>query len=259
MKNLLRFEYRRLFRAKVFFICMGIAALLVVLSAVTTKVLLTALESAEEMTEALGAPALQAPTALALLKGVGNSSLTLIMAIFVTIFVSEDFSGDIIKNVYSKGYTRESVFFAKYLSSLTGCLIMTLTNALLSLLLGVIFFDGFGAAGKNFAGSLIAILLLIIAFHAIYFAITISLHRTGGSIALAILAPTVISGALMLVDSLLKSDKYLLSDYWLDGRLNKMAEHDVESVDVVTSIVIALVFIAIALLIGFFVHRKREK
>ena len=97
MMNLLRLEFRRLFRAKSFYICLAISLVMIIISAATTKMLLN-MASSEEFGEAFGSM-LQTPTSFSLLKSTASSSLTMVLAIFLSIFVTEDYTADTIKNI----------------------------------------------------------------------------------------------------------------------------------------------------------------
>ena len=83
-------------------------------------------ESSADYQGLAGLAALQTPTSFSLLKGAATSSLTTILAIFLSIFVTEDYTSDTIKNVYSKGHSRDRVFFAKCISAFAASIIMIL-------------------------------------------------------------------------------------------------------------------------------------
>lgn len=259
MLKLEKLELRRLFLAKSFLICLAVSLGLILMTSLTTKFLMRALSSLdEEGAAALGTMSMQAPSSLSLLKGIGSSSLTLILAIYITIFVTEDYTGDTIKNVYAKGYSRDTVFFAKYLSSLTGTLIFILADAIFAIVIGKLLFGDFGTAGEHYVSSFLAGIVLLIAYHTVYFAVAISLRKTGGAIALCIVGPTVISLALSLGNTILKSDQFDLSDYWLPGRMDILSAENVTSKDVGIGFAIAIVTIAIFGVLAFFINRKRE-
>ena len=259
MNKLLKLEFRRLFMAKALYICLTISVAMLLISAATTKLLLNALsaESIDEM-EGLGAMALQAPTSLSLLKGIGSSSLLTILAVFIPLFVTEEYSGDIIKNVYGRGFSRDVIYVSKYLSSLAACMIIILIDAAASLFIGKAFFGEFGTADKNYAASLIAILLLLAAYHAMYFAISVSLRKTGAAIAVSIFAPLLITLLLSLGDAVIKSQKFSLTDYWISGRLTILSSSAVPTKEVLIGVLVGALVLLACGAAGFFLNRKRE-
>ncbi|MBR5987045.1 MAG: hypothetical protein IK037_00605, partial [Clostridia bacterium] len=70
MTDLLRLEFRRLFRAKSFYICLVIALAMIVISAAATKMLLNMAATSEEYAGVAEAAALQLPTSFSMLKSV---------------------------------------------------------------------------------------------------------------------------------------------------------------------------------------------
>ncbi|MCR4726300.1 MAG: ABC transporter permease [Clostridia bacterium] len=247
MNKLLKFELRRLFKSKALYICVAFSAIAVFLLAATQKIFLKGLggESTGEM------------TALTMLKSLA-ANYTLLAAIFASIFVTEDYSAETIKNIYSKGFSRPHVFWSKYVSSLIGCMCFVFTVGVLQFFLGLLMFDGLGTAGKNYVLSILTIILLLATYHAIFFAIAIAIRKTGGSIAVSIIGPTGIELLLTLADTLIKPKKFSFYSYWLDGRLVALMEYNVPMKQIVSSIVVALVLCAIALTASFFVNQKRD-
>ena len=262
MNKLLKLEFRRLIMAKALYICIAISLAVLLISAFTTKLMYEALSSIKpedlEGLEQLGSLQLDKPTSLSLLKGIGSSSLTLILAIFVAIFVTEEYSGDIIKNVYAKGFSRDVVYFSKYISSLAGCLLIVAADAAFSLLLGKTIFGEFGTPGKNYLSSFLAILFVIVAYDTIYFAISISIRKIGGSIAASILGPILIALLLGLGNQIITSEKVDLSEYWIAGRLTLLSAADVTAKEVWVSFLVGGVVLLAFGVAGFFLNRKRE-
>ena len=259
MTDLLRLEFRRLFRAKSFYICLVIALAMIVISAAATKMLLNMAATSEEYAGVAEAAALQLPTSFSMLKSVPSSSLTTILAIFISIFVTEDYSSDIIKNVYSKGNSRDEVFFSKCISTFAAGLMMILVCALFSFAMGKALFGKVGTMGKNYVGSLSAELVVLLAYVAIYFAVAISVKKTGASIAASIIGPLLVGLLLTLGNAALKSDKISLSDYWLEGRLTILSQADVAWKEVWIGFLVGAVVLVAAGTIGFFVNRTSEK
>ena len=257
MMNLLRLEFRRLFRAKSFYICLAISLVMIVISAATTKMLLN-MASSEEFGEAFGSM-LQTPTSFSLLKSTASSSLTMVLAIFLSIFVTEDYTADTIKNIYAKGHSRDSVFGAKIISAMAAGLIMILVSALFSFAAGKVMFGEVGTMGENYIGSVLAELVILLAYAALYFAIAIAFKKTGASIAVSILGPLLVGLLLSLGNAALKSDKISLTDYWLDGRLAILTQANVEGKEVLIGFIIGVVVLLVAGAVGFVVNRSSEQ
>ena len=258
MIDLLKLEFRRLFRAKSFYICLASALVMGILTAVVNKMLLN-IVSSDEIAGAFGT-IVQAPTAFSMLKTAGSASLTSILALFISIFVSEDYSGDMtIKNIYAKGQTRDTVFFAKFISTIASSFLMILACAVFSFAMGKILFGEWGEMGKNYVGSLFAELLILFAYSTIYFAIAISLKKMGAAIAISIVASSLFGLVLQLADLIIKSENINLADYWLDGRLSILEQPNVTNGDLLAGFLVGAVILLAFGAAGFLINRYTKR
>ena len=259
MGALLKFEFRKLFRNKAFYICLGIALFLLIINTITNKVMADlSREMMEEAYAEIGITYEYAFSAIALLKQVFNNNTAIVEGVVVSIIVCEDFAGDIIKNIYSKGYSRAQVYFAKLLSSLTAFLMIIVAGMIISFTLGVALTGELGSTGKNFAGAVICIYLVSIAYFAIYFAISMIFKKIAPSIVLSILGPTGITVLLVLANLLIKNDDISLSDYWISGVMSNLSLSDVEIKTIVTAIIVSAVVIAGFGCLSFFMNNKKD-
>ena len=102
MAALLRFEFRKLFRNKAFYICLGICIAVLVINTITSKLMADIMyEAMKEAYAEMGITYEYNFSALALIKSVFNSNTAIIEGVVVSIIVCEDFASDIIKNIYS--------------------------------------------------------------------------------------------------------------------------------------------------------------
>ena len=259
MGALLRFEFRKLFRNKAFYICLAICVFLLVVNTVTNKIMADMMyEEMKEAYEGMGMTYEYNFSALALIKTAFSTNTAIIEGVAVSILVCEDFAGDIIKNIYSKGYNRTQVYFAKLISSLTAFLIILLGGMIISFVLGISLTGSLGTVGKNFAGSVICIYLLAIAYFAIYYAINMIFKKLAPSIILCILGPTGVTVLLVLGDLAINKENFSLSDYWVSGAMTNLGYTDVENKYIVTAIVVGILTIAAFGALSFFVNRKKD-
>lgn len=172
MKKLIKFEFRKLFKSKSFFICLVVCLGLVLLGGLTTKVLL---ENSEGE--------IATPTALSMLKGaIGSANVVLISGIFVALFVCEDDTSGTIKNIYARGYSRRDVFISKYLVSLVSILIFTFSSMLLSFLFGLATWSSELKIPNNYFITMLAQIVMMIAYHAVFFTISSKVRSNGSKI-----------------------------------------------------------------------------
>ena len=127
-----------------------------------------------------------------------------VLAIFTAIFVCEDRARGTIKNIYARGYSRTSVFFAKFIvSSAVAAALYLLVVGALYLSGTIVFwtapFDVSPQTVKGFWLLVLGRLILILAANAGYFMVSEFIGgNTGFSIASNMFAPSVMNGILYL-------------------------------------------------------------
>ena len=259
MAALLKFELRKLFQNKALYICLGIALFLLIINTVTVKVMDDLM--AEEMAAAYEAAGIKYETsfsALSLLKSTFNNNTAIVEGVIVSLIVCEDFASDVIKNVYSKGYTRSQVYFSKMISSFIAFFGIYLIGTIVSFTLGVILSGNLGKVGEHFAGSLVGIFLIVLAYFAIYYAISSIFKKIAPSIVFSILGPTGISILLILIDAFINNEKVSISDYWISGLMTNLSLIDVETKWIVSSIIVSILLIAGFTCLSFFFNRRKD-
>ena len=255
MAELLRFEFRKLLRSKVLYICLGIALFLLIINAVTAKAMA---EIMKEAMEEIGQPYESAYSGLSLMKSVFSNNTSVIEAVVITIIVCEDFVGDVIKNIYSKGYSRSKVYFAKLIASAVAFNFIVIVGMIVSFITGLILFNEVGSFGQNYVLSILCIFLLADAYFAIYFALAMIFKKIAPSIVLGIIGPTAITLLLAMADAFIDSDKIVLSDYWLQSQMSFNSLTDVENKTIITSIVISIIMIGAFISLSYFLNRKKD-
>ena len=124
MKNLIKFEFRKLFKSCTFYICGSLAAFFVTINILSTYI--SEVSIGEMPTGSICLSFIQ--------TAINNSNFTLLSAIFVSIFVCADQAGKTIKTIYAKGYSRTEVYFSKYIVSLIATIICVLVAYIFSAL-----------------------------------------------------------------------------------------------------------------------------
>ena len=256
MKELLRFEFRKLFQNKALYICLGIALFLLVVNAITAKAMA---EIMKETMEEIGQPYESAYSGLSLVKSVFSNNTSIIEGVLVTIIVCEDFVGDIVKNIYSKGYTRAQVYFAKLISSLTAFTAIIILGMILSFITGLALFGKVGTADKSYIPSVICIYLLSWSYFSIYFGLAMLFKKIAPSIILCIIGPVAVNLLLAMADALINKDGEInISDYWISSQMSYQSLSVVENKTIFTSIVLSIALIALFISLSFFLNEKRD-
>ena len=255
MKQLLKFELRKLLRSKSFYICLGICLFMLIVNGITNKLLENMIKEAVEQ---IGQPYALSSGAITSMKATFNNNTAIIEGVIITIIVCEDFVGDTIKNIYSKGYTRRQVYFAKLISSLIAFFAIFIAGMITSFLLGLALFRQIGEVGNLFIPSMIGIILISLAYFAVDFSIAIMTKKIAPSIIVAVIGPTIMLLLCALIDAIIGSKTFSISDYWLSGLLTNLSLTVVESKDVIAAVIESLIFIVTFGLLSFFVNNKKD-
>lgn len=198
MFNLFRFEYRRLFRRISLYVCIGILLMMVMygLFMLTMTMIDDSLDSLFSM------DAYQMVS-----YAMSMSNITIICAVFTSIFVCEDRSKGTIKTIRSLGYPKYQLFLAKFAASATASAIMVLMSLLISIFCAAVvgadfspaarepdMFESFTIMNGNMNVFVYAIyeFTVIMACHALYFMVSELTGKTGISIVINIFGPGLV-------------------------------------------------------------------
>lgn len=245
MGKLICFELRKILRQKSLYICLAIVLGLIGLSAVVNA----SLEKNPEF-DILFTVASFTKSALS------SSSFFMILGIFVALYCCDDISNNTLKNLYSRGYSRSRVFFSKYVVSLLVSEVLACLCFLFAFLTGRA--SASEAAGANVAGSVFSQLVIVVAYHAVYFSVATIIGKVGGSVAVNIAGPMLILTVLTLITSLLKLENVSLGDYWLDSAMQGLTAAAVQTKAYVKAVVMGIVYTAVFVPVGYVMNKKKE-
>lgn len=279
MLNLIRSDVYKLRKAKSFWACVAISiALSVVLMFFfdfTYKMMNTIPNQAEISDEALQENGLNISVgnipmtyedlnASSMLLSQFSSDSSILIAVFISLFVGGEFSYGTIKNLASKNFSRTKIYLSKLLVSIVAALFLTLLSVAASTLTGTALW-GFGDVSSDFAqtlvkGSLIQ-LLLITAFASLFVMISMLIRQNGGAIATNVCIMEFSALAVMLGEMAMKKifDKTVtLSNYLLSTNMNQIASQELTTKLITRSILVALGFFVITTTIGLISFNKRD-
>ncbi len=181
------------------------------------------------------------------------------IAVFTAVFVCDDFSGRITKNVYSRGYTRTQFFFAKLFVS------FVVVSGVVLTVYGSCF-----VMGSLIAGSFIGVMneipqfaLMIIAWCVFYYTFSFmaatAVRRKAIAIILGLMGPNVIHFILSVIDISLMGLNPVQSHFALSRLWFSMYNLDIFIGAWWVKAVLAFVFYApLFILIGWLSNRKTQ-
>ena len=286
MGNMLKFELRRLLKKPVFYIMLGLCVGVAVFFVFSTRA------SMDHMIEAMNDTtgryadygidesyvkesfaANLSPQRLAL-----NEfwlMLPTVLAVFVGIFVCEDRVRGTIKNIYARGYSRTSVFLAKFIvSSATSVLLYWLVIAAIYLSGMIVFatapFEVHPQTVKGFWLLILGRTLVLLAANAGYFMLSELIGSTGFSIAANMFAPSILNGMLYLGLSLIfyvavrdpDFDRYDvingIIEYWIYMLVMNGFDIDMKVDAYVWHMIASGAYLLLFIFLGWLIARKKE-
>lgn len=191
-----------------------------------------------------------------------NSNFTIVFAVFISLFVCGDYTNGTLKNVIARGYGRIPIYVSKYLVSLIAATIYTIICWAVGFFSGTVLW-GVGSLPSNettlnFAVILLIQLLSAYAYTSMFFLIAALLKKTGGSIAVGIIAPVVIVMIISLLDVLTNEKTFSFADYWLDNCFINISATSVPSDIMLRCFVCFLIYTVIFSVAGHLIGTRNE-
>ena len=248
MFKLLNFEMRKLIRQRSFYIILAVIVAMALISSYTAKLVS---ESAGIETTANGMSKL--------LSAVGSNSLTMVLGIFVSLFVCDDYVSGTIRNILTRGYTRFSIYAAKLIVVLFASVIMTVVCMGASYGIGTAFW---GHGDISFDIEVVKLLLYqmaaVLAYAALYYAIVSVIQKVGASIAVCVILSLFVTVALKLADAALVEQELTVSEYWLENVIYSLNSTALAFEDIKQALIISACYFVGSLTVGWLAVMKRE-
>ena len=239
MAKLLHFEFHKLIRQKSFYICLAVAVAMLVVSTCTTYLINKDVMDTAEM----GIDAMNV-----MIGSASGGVLSMVIGVFIPLFACEDYVSGTIRNIVTRGYSRLAIFSAKLIAVTLATAVMTIA----CMAAGVEPFDA------NTVKILLCQLAVMLAEGALFYAISTVLQKTGGSIAVCLVFPMVLTIVLTLADTALAEKDISLSAYWLERISGTLSSFDVKSADMKKALLTALGYFVVTSAGSFLAVMKRE-
>lgn len=263
MGNLMKLEFRKLWRHTSFYVLLGITVLLTALSILSAYGLQYILNDPflsgvpESADVDLGYRGV-----MFLMSSTQNGSLVTMLAIFISIFICSDYADGTNKFIFSKGYSRTAYYFAKYIVSAVSALIFFLVAAVVSFVpASLIWGVGEGDIG-NIAIALLTQAELLIAAVTVFQFVAHGIAKLGGVVAINLFALSILSmimGILDICRSIAdETDSKLFRYFSVTDCLNQISNTSPAWEDIGWGALCALCYIAVFLALGLLVTRKKE-
>lgn len=285
MNKLLRFENRKLFQRVSLYILLGVALLMVLFNVLIPNVVNNFFDDIEDAGDMLSAFGL-APNNTAdifIVKALVSGEVATILAVLIALIFTTDYFNRTIKNILSRGYTRTQVYFAKLIVCEGVALCVSVLCMLFAWLMGTVLYAPSALSFGQLFPVLAAQMAVVAGLCAFFVLLSTRMKNAGGALAIGIVAVEFVPLLTQVIDLLLadKDIAFRSNDYNLFSFLTNLAKLPVAaqsspaaggmeglmdtllsttvSMDVINrDAVIALVWLAVMILLGWLRARKQE-
>lgn len=249
MKNLFKFEFRKLWQSKSLYIIFGLGLFSIILIMLLGKLVTDVFNVTPNAT-------------VYLLSAISAGSVPSLVGIYLAIFACSDNQQHTIKNVYARGYSRDAVFFTKYLVSL----MVTFAVAILYILFAFVFALILGGRADSMAGYMWGKLALqfwiLFGLHGLYYGVSQLTGKMVISLVINIvgigLVFTLLNALISIITSKANID-FSIFDYNLEMMLsNLLGEDKLTTAQLVRALVVPFAYAAVFITGGWFVNRRRD-
>lgn len=261
MKKLFRFELHKLFRMKSLYICMAVIAGIMFISALAINVV-SGLPGNELKAAGLTVSGTSNDAELNsiyfLTSAISGCNIGIFLAITVALFVCLDYTSGAMKTIVAKGFSRTKIFIAKYIVALIIGILFSIIAMLTGFGFGGVFFSFTGNGNMSIIINLLLQTLTVLADTSAYFFLAICFKKLGASIAIGVIAPSVISLLLNLIDLLIGSEDFRASAYWTSTCLSSLLNVSVMPETMIRCAVISIVWMSVFGVLSFAMSQKVE-
>lgn len=249
MREMLKFELRKLLRMKSLYVC---AALIVLQIFLMTSVMSGSHIYVDgEVTKPAMWRSLLSAAEL----------IPIPLAIFASVYAVCDFSGETIKTILSKGYSRAQRYFSQLIMLIAVCVVYFLVSELSSVIFGAIYLRRI--MRSDILLNVFLQLPVIIAYGVFFFGIASLFKGMGGAIATTVFLDIPIMPLLFaFVNGSFRKqlDKagIKLTDYWLRSMINSLEKIELTDKIVATALIGSAAYFIIFVAIGYLIARRRE-
>lgn len=196
------------------------------------------------------------------LTAFSDGNIELLLAIFLSIFITADFSHGTMKNVVSKGFPRFKTYLSKLVTMIIAAFLMIVTSFITGSIVGSIVIGSFGHFTGAFVGQLVSVigveLLLHMALISVFVMVAMIVRSNGGVIAINILGMSFVPMIYTLLEYLFHN-KITFSKYGLMNNIQfYLLNTTATGEDFLRSVIVGLLFLTVTAALGILAFRKMD-
>lgn len=259
MGRLLRSEFYRLFKSISFFVC---TLIIIVLSVGSAFLYEWSYRIAQQQGFSGMMPLYEDGISYGLMTFSGGNTLIL-MAIFITIFVTSEYAHGTMKNTISKGYQRYQIYLSKLITMLVGTSLILIVMFVTGVITGSLIRGSIGDLSGDKFGILLATLgiqlLLHAAFVAVFVMIANTIRNNGGVIAINIVGILIVFPLIFQALDLIFTNKVVLSKYSMQMNITLFGQlTQLQSEAVIRAVLLGAAYLVATTVIGIFAFNKTD-
>jgi ABC-type transport system involved in multi-copper enzyme maturation permease subunit len=251
--NIIKAEFYKLGKAKLFFVCL---CLCVVLGSVATVAMKLGIGQGDDLAETTFSGVEMIGFAL----DIGTPIPQIIIALFIAFFAANEFQSGAIKNYISKGVSRTGLYLSKLAVCGMAALVLLIGFMASACVTGTISlgFDPLGVATfSNVATMVFSELLLMLGLASVSVFFSIWLRNFGASIVASILMVALLPMILPVFDYFLGGG-VMLSNYWIPDNITALATLVPASGAVLRGVIVALCYLVGGTILGCVLLKKQD-
>ena len=247
MGRLIRFELRKILKSRYLYVTAAISVLFIIILGATSSIAKAIVEGQGQVYEG---------TAYSFAKSALGGTFTMLIGVFVAIAATEDNAMGTTKNIIARGYSRIKIFLAKYITSFIGVLLISAISLIVATIYGNIAFPH-GEITDNLVAVIFGQLFGLLAYHALFYAISSGFGKIGPAIAVSLIGPMGVTLILTLVDTAIRIEDAKLSKYWVSSLFGNFTGTTDPTIYGRCFGLLAAYFV-VSLFIGFLISRNKE-
>lgn len=235
LKNLLKYELKKMYSTKAIYVCLIIT---IFLSAFGAYIYIQG--GTDTTFEGL------------LVSAIPSSGFDLVLTALIPLMVCEEFSSGMMKMIVGKGYPREGIFVTKLIMAFLYTILLSLGCLITGFVAGLIAGYQLFFTGRAAVVILLQILTMLV-IGVMSLTISILFRKKSLSLVVSMLSPSLIQLLLVPIDKLI--GKISISSYWVADFMMSLSDIAAGKEKLVCVLFFTILYIVIFWLIGFFVNR----
>lgn len=189
-----------------------------------------------------------------------SNTTPILSAIFISLFISSEFKNGTLRNIISKGFSRQSIYLSKLITVVCSAFILILCTLLSAGLIGIVFFGAVPLTLPDTIGFLYRLLMqmfLHIGLASLFMMIIICLKHTGPAIALNICLLIIVTSFLSITMSI-KDTGFNLVTLWIGEAIHQLNFDNYNPLVFTQVLILTVCYTVFPTFVGLSIFKRRD-